>query len=208
MYRIICLVIGYAVGCVQTAYIVGRLGAKIDIREHGSGNAGTTNVVRVMGPQYGLLVFVFDVLKGILAFLICALIFKGGSSFHSGAQGLIPGLYGGIGTVLGHDYPVQLKFKGGKGIATTVGIIFMTDFRISIPVYLVAIIAIALTRYISLGSLIIAGLFPILLFTLGYDLECVTLGIVLGALAYYQHRGNIERLIKGNERKFNFKKQE
>lgn len=207
MYRIICLIIGYAVGCIQTAYILGRVIGKIDIREHGSGNAGTTNTIRVMGPKVGLLVFVCDILKGMAAFLLCSLFFKGGGACFSGALGLLPGFYGGIGAVLGHNFPVQLKFKGGKGIATSVGVIFWLDWRIAVSCYVVAIATIALARYISLGSLFLIGLMPVLLYVFGYPTEDISLGLVLAAMAFYQHKGNIERLLKGCERKFNFKKE-
>lgn len=207
MYRLICLVLGYAIGCIQVAYTICRRASGIDIREHGSGNAGTTNVIRVMGPKMGLLVFALDVLKGIAAFVLCSVIFGGSSAFFSGPLGLLPGLYGGLGAVLGHDYPIQLKGRGGKGSATTVGIILLLDWRLALICYLAGAIAIALTRYISLGSMVVAVSMAILLAVFRYPPEAICIGLVIAGLSVYQHRANIDRLIHGKENKFNFKKQ-
>lgn len=208
MYRIFCLIIGYAIGCIQVAYTVGKLTGGIDIREYGSGNAGTTNVVRVLGPKVGLLVFSLDILKGMAAFVLCAVIFGGGGAYFSGPLGLLPGLYGGLGAIIGHDYPIQLKGRGGKGSATALGIIFWLDWRIACICYLVGVITVALTRYISAASMLIAVTMAALLAVFGYPPEAVCIGCVLAGMSLYQHRENIGRLLAGNERKFNFKKQE
>ena len=118
MVRIICLLIGYAFGLFQTAFIYGKLHG-IDIREHGSGNAGTTNSLRVLGKKAGIIVLLFDIIKCILAVVTVKLIF--GETYKD----MLPLLqiYAGAGAILGHNFPFYLKFKGGKGIATTAGLI-------------------------------------------------------------------------------------
>ena len=206
-YRVFCLLIGYAIGCIQVAYIICKYVGGIDIRKHGSGNAGTTNVVRVMGAKMGLLVFVLDIAKGIVAFLLCAIIFDGGSAYFSGPLGLAPGLYGALGAILGHDFPVQLKGRGGKGSATTVGIVLLLDLRIALISYLAGAVVVTLTRYISAASMLIACSMVILLAVFGYPLEIVCIGAVIAGLSLYQHRANIVRLLKGEENKITFKKQ-
>jgi glycerol-3-phosphate acyltransferase PlsY len=202
MYRLFCVLIGYGIGCIQTAFIVGKLMGNLDIREHGSGNAGSTNVIRVLGWQAGALVFAGDVLKALAAYVLCALLFAGGGNFLNGANGLLPGLYAGVGVVLGHNFPFFLKFKGGKGIASSCGVILCTDWRVGLVDYVCALSAIFFTKYVSLASLIVTGLFPILLFLFGYPPEAWLLEVAMAGLAYFQHRGNILRLLKGTERKF------
>jgi len=200
--RIICLLIGYAFGCIQTAYITGRIARDIDIREHGSGNAGMTNVLRTIGRRAGIIVFSSDVLKAIAVFIIAALIFNGGGSFFADGLPLQPGLYAGLGAVLGHNFPFFLKFKGGKGISTTLGVMLVLDWRAAIIVYIVGAIIIALTKYISLASITMVVLFPILLWVVfGHSVEILVVMIILAAMAIFLHRGNVQRLLAGNERK-------
>lgn len=208
MFRLICLVIGYAIGCFQTAFIVGKAVGKIDIRDYGSGNAGMTNITRVMGPKAGLIVFLSDIFKAVVGYYICTFIFKGTGVFVPGDGNLLwlPGLYGGIGVILGHNFPFYMKFKGGKGIAATVGVIMCLDFRIAAIIYVIAIALIIVSKYISLASLVMTLLLPILMYALSFDTESIVLGCVIAVLAYYQHRANIVRLINGTENKFSLKK--
>lgn len=105
MFRLICLCIGYCIGCIETAYVVGRIW-QVDLRQHGSGNLGTTNALRVLGKKAGALVFIGDIMKSVIAFVICRAIF--GSN--------LAGVYGSVGAVLGHNYPFYLNFKGGKAL--------------------------------------------------------------------------------------------
>ena len=202
MFRIICLLIGYGFGCIQTAYIVGKLSKKIDVREHGSGNAGMTNVVRVIGKRAGLLVFICDVLKAISAFIVCSLIFRGGGSFFPGGLPVEPGLYAGLGVILGHNFPFFLKFKGGKGIASSLGIMLAIDWRAALAVYVIGFSIIAITRYISLSSLAMVLLFPLMLILFSHHPEIVIMTFTMTAMAFILHRGNIQRLINGTEPKF------
>lgn len=198
MMRLLYLLIGYGFGCLQSAYVVGRLFGKIDIREHGSGNAGMTNIIRVMGAKAGLAVGAFDIVKAAAAYLFVSLLFAKTDTAH------LAGLYAGIGAILGHNFPFYLKFKGGKGVACTVGIMAIFDWRIALVILAIAVIVFLFTKYISVASLLVALLFPIALI-FKYETEVVLLGFFMMALCYYQHRANIKRLINGNENKFTIK---
>ena len=200
--RIICLAVGYVFGCFQSAYIFGRLFKNIDIRKHGSGNAGMANATRVMGTKYGALVFFADVLKAVIAYLVCSFIFHGDGTFTNGANGVLPGLYAGFGVVLGHNFPAFLKFRGGKGIAASVGVILMFDFRAALIIFVIGGAAILLTRYVSLGSLMITFLFPVFALVFGYGAEVAIVCAAYTVLTYFMHRENIKRLLAGSERKF------
>lgn len=202
--RILSLLIGYAFGCIQTAYIVGKIVKKVDVREHGSGNAGMTNVMRVVGRRAGLVVFVCDVAKAIGAFVVCALIFSGGGSFFPVSLPLEPGLYAGLGVLLGHNFPFFLKFKGGKGIASSCGVMLALDWRAAIAVYVVGASIIVLTRYISLCSLAMVLLFPLLLIFFSHRPEIVVVTFFMAGMAFFLHRGNILRLVQGTERKIGY----
>lgn len=206
MFRIFCLITGYAIGCVQIPYIIGRLTGRIDIRDHGSGNAGTTNVARVLGMKAGLTVFVGDVLKGAACYVLCAVLFDGGGSFFTGANGLLPGLYGGLGVVIGHDFPLFMGLRGGKGIASTLGVVACTDWRLALIDFVGGFSVLCVSRIISVTSLFMMALFPVLLGLFGYPPEAVVLAAILAAIAFERHRGNIGRLIRGEEKKFVFRK--
>ncbi|MCL2048995.1 MAG: glycerol-3-phosphate 1-O-acyltransferase PlsY [Defluviitaleaceae bacterium] len=194
MYRLVALLIGYALGCVQTAYYIGKMQG-IDIREHGSKNAGMTNVTRTLGKRFGAIVFAVDICKGILAFALAGLVFK--------EQGVLPSVYAGCGAVLGHCFPVLLKFRGGKGASCAVALILMLDWRMALIAFGIGAVLVAITRYISLGSLVVTALAPVLLFFFfDYGLEVVLLMVGLAALIWVLHRGNIAKLLNGTERKF------
>ncbi|MDR3091491.1 MAG: glycerol-3-phosphate 1-O-acyltransferase PlsY [Clostridiales bacterium] len=208
MFRLICLCLGYALGCFQFAYILGRAFYKIDIREHGSGNAGATNAVRTMGARAGLAVFFLDLLKGAAGFLLASFIFKSGSAVTADISGLglLPGLYAAAGVVLGHCFPFYMGFRGGKGIAACAGVIMFTDWRVALTAYALTLLVIAVTRYVSAGSLCLTLAVPALMIIWGYPAECTAVALVITAVAWFRHRGNISRLLKGEERKFNFRK--
>ena len=213
MERFICLVIGYLFGLFQTAYIYGKAHG-IDIRNHGSGNAGTTNTLRVLGTKAGLIVFAGDVLKCILAVVVVRLLF---GNTHPDTIYLLM-LYTGAGAILGHNFPFYLNFKGGKGIAATAGLI-LSFHPYFIPVGVVLFFGTFLiTHYVSLGSLLVYAGFMIEMVICGqlgvfggmtqvqlYELYAVA--AFLTVMAYWKHRENIGRLLKGNERKtYLFKK--
>ena len=209
MERLLCILIGYAFGLIQTGYIYGKL-QKIDIRKHGSGNAGTTNVLRTLGWKAGAITFVGDSLKCILAILFVRFLFK------DNEQVALWSIYAGLGAVLGHNFPFYLKFKGGKGIAATVGLILAFHpvlFAIVAAVFLTIFL---ITRYVSLGSLIIMIVFVAEVIVYGqmggfgleglplYELYAIT--AFLAAMAIFQHRANIKRLLSGTENKIDFSK--
>ena len=209
LIRLICLLIGYVFGCIQTAYIVGKVTKNIDVREHGSGNAGTSNVIRVIGRKAGIIVFVCDVLKAIAAFVLCAILFNGGGSFFANGLPIVPGLYAGLGVVIGHNFPFFLKFKGGKGIASSLGVMLALDLQAALIVYAVGFVIILLTRYMSLASLTMSLLFPILiLIFFNHQLETFFVTFFMAVMAFYLHRGNIQRLVSGTERKLELRKKE
>jgi len=202
MFRLVCLLIGYAFGCIQSAFIVGKVTKNLDVREHGSGNAGTSNVIRVIGKRAGIAVFVIDVLKAIAAYMVCALLFNGSGSFIDGGyNGILPGLYAGFGVVLGHNFPFFLKFKGGKGIASMLGVMLALDWRAALPTYAIGFIILMATRYMSLTSLSMTLLFLPLLLFFNHRPETLLVAVVMAAMAFFLHRGNIQRLWSGTERK-------
>ena len=211
--RIICLAIGYVFGMFQTGFIYGKL-HNLDIREHGSGNAGTTNTLRVLGTKAGLVVFAGDVLKCIIAVIVVRLLYS--ASYPDTIYLLM--LYTATGAILGHNFPFYLNFKGGKGIAATAGLI-LSFHPTFIPVGVLLFFGtFIITHYVSLGSLLVyaglmiqmvisgqMGLFKGMSQTQLYELYAIT--AFLTVMAYWKHRENIVRLIKGNERKtYLFKK--
>ena len=154
MVRIICLLIGYAFGLFQTSYIYGRTKG-IDIREHGSGNAGTTNALRTLGKKAGAITLAGDCIKCILAVLTVRLIF--GAS-HPEMLKLLT-VYAAAGTILGHNFPLYLGFRGGKGIAATAGLIISFDWRITLVCAALFFLNLAVTHYVSLGSMMVYVVF-------------------------------------------------
>lgn len=213
MERIICVVIGYAFGLFQTAFFYGKAHG-IDIREHGSGNAGTTNALRVLGKKAGLIVLVGDALKCILAVLVIRMLY--GTS-HADIIYLLS-LYAAAGAILGHNFPFYMGFKGGKGIAATAGLVISFHPYFFLVAAIVFLTVFFVTHYVSLGSLLIyaaimieivicgqMGLFdPMSQFLLW---EMYGVMAFLTVLAYWKHRENIGRLLHGNERKtYIFKK--
>lgn len=205
MFRLYALLIGYVFGCIQSAYILGRLSGKIDIREYGSGNSGFTNATRVLGPKVGAVVFFVDLFKVIIAFTIASMLFDGQGSFIDGAS-YLPGLYAGAGTILGHNFPFYLGFRGGKGIACSLGIMLCVNWQIALVTFAIGFVIFMAKKYISLSSLTMTLIFPILMFitknSFNFETEAIVIAILLCVLAYIQHRTNIQRLLSGNERKF------
>ncbi len=197
-----CLIFGYGFGCISTSYIVGKAN-NIDIRNYGSGNAGTTNTLRTLGFKAGFITFLGDALKAIIPILIVRyFIFPNEVLFD-----LLP-LYTGLGAVLGHNFPFWLNFKGGKGIAATGGIMLAFDVRLGLTALLIFIIITALTKYVSLGSLILSIVFPIwvLIFYPG-DIHMLLVSAVFTISAFVKHRSNIKRLLNGTENKIGQKVQ-
>lgn len=218
MERLICLAVGYVCGLLQTGYLVGKMN-HMDIRKQGSGNAGTTNALRVLGWKAGAMTFFGDVIKCVAAFLITYFMYRG-----SDALPLLT-MYAGAGVTLGHNFPFYMNFKGGKGIAVMAGMVAVNSFwhlpasLIMIPLTLAFfLVPVVVTRYISVGSLSAYTIFLIEMIAIGqmgwFEMEaarCYELYVVLFVLtflAWYRHRANIKRLMTGTENKFGAKKKE
>lgn len=209
--RGICIVIGYCLGMFQTGYIYGKL-HNVDIRQHGSGNAGATNTLRTLGLKAGLITFFGDLCKAMLSMLIAWLLFRG--TYPDGV--MLLEMYAGFGAVLGHNFPAYLKFKGGKGIACTAGFILAFYPPMAILCLLLFIIVVAVTRYVSLGSILVMLCFFAQLVAfgeLGYlkidanlMVEVYIVGALFAVMGIWRHKANIKRLLTGTENKFSFSK--
>lgn len=186
--------IGYLLGSANSALIVGKF-YRVDIREHGSGNAGTTNALRTLGKKAALLVLAGDLAKGIISCLI--------GLYIAGEVGVMAG---GTGAIFGHNWPVYFKFKGGKGVLTSLAVVLMMDWRIALIALGIFTVIVALTRYVSLGSIIGAGLFPVVALLFKRGIEFMIFALVIGLLIIFRHRSNIERILRSNESKLGSKK--
>lgn len=192
--RILCALLGYAIGNFQSAIILSNAIEKKDIRNFGSGNAGSTNMLRAFGKRLGAYTFVLDVAKGVLAYLI---------GFWIGGE--TGGAIAGVAVVLGHNWPVIYGFKGGKGVAASLGVYLALMPLPALAVFGVSILVVALSKYMSVGSLMGAtSLFLICLFT-QQPVAIVIMSLILTALTYATHRENIRRLRTDSEHKTSFK---
>lgn len=201
---ILSIIIGYLVGSINTSIILSKI-RKDDIRNHGSGNAGATNTLRVMGKIAAALVVLGDALKAVITILLARWIATG---FHQSPDIVMYCQYlAAFFTVIGHNFPVFFRFRGGKGIITSVAVIFMFDWRIGLIALAVGVILIALTRYVSLGSLSGCVIYPVFVALLNigeplfYKKMQFVLAFLLGILGIWRHRSNIIKLIKGTESK-------
>ena len=212
MTCIIAVAIGYFFGIFQTAYLVGK-SQGVDIRKVGSGNAGTTNVLRNFGTKYGAIVFAGDFLKCVAAILIVRLLFASGNP----GAGRILGLYAGLGCILGHNFPFYLQFRGGKGIACSFAVMIMFSVPLGLIALLAFIIAFTVSHYVSLGSIcaclvcylaaVMGGALKLLHLTPSQFRHMVVVMGIIVILALYQHRSNIGRLLTHTENKtYLFKK--
>ncbi|MBN2047961.1 MAG: glycerol-3-phosphate 1-O-acyltransferase PlsY [Anaerolineaceae bacterium] len=198
MNWLFAFLIGYALGNFSPSYLLGKSVKHIDIREHGSGNAGATNVIRTMGWRYGALVFILDMLKGIIAVWFATRVL--------GAPW--PPAFAGLGVVLGHNFPVLLGFRGGKGIAASLGILLFLFPVPTVIAYFTAFLIIIATRFVSVGSLSFIILMMLYTILSGQPFALILLSIALALLAFLRHNENIQRLIAGTENKLSFKKKE
>lgn len=207
MERFICVIIGYAFGLLQTGYLYGKL-HHVDIRKQGSGNAGSTNALRTMGWKAGLVTLLGDCFKCVFAVVVVHLL------YGKSQADMIPllAMYAGMGAVLGHNYPFYLKFKGGKGIAATGGLILSTTNVWMVLICLVAFVGVVgITRYVSLGSLLVVIIYLVEVVVYGqmggfhvvqnYLYEMYGIAAFLMLSAFFKHRENIKRLLTGTENK-------
>ena len=214
--KIICIVLGYLFGLIQTGFIIGKIN-HIDIREHGSGNSGTTNAMRTLGKKNGFITFFGDAIKSVAAIAVTYFVFRGVCQDHM----FTIALYTGLGVILGHNFPFYMNFKGGKGIAASAGLIFSLaffDWKFLTLGFFTFFIALLITRYVSFSSLCLMTGFFIEMIVWGqlgmvHDLnpnDKAEIYIIVAAmmiLSYIRHRENIRRLIDGTERKIGQKKE-
>ena len=200
---IILVVVCYLLGSVNMAFFIGKLTKNIDLRTKGSGNLGSTNVLRVLGKRAAIITLVFDILKGVIAVWLGDMLFGGGLDTAGK-------MAGGLAVILGHNFPFYLHFKGGKGIATSCGIAFYLNPWAALVLLVVEFGIIFITKYVSLASIINCVLYPFVVnFVRGepcFDPYIWVLTVVLGAIAFFRHWSNLKRLIQGNENKTNFSK--
>ena len=192
---LIVIVAGYLLGSISTGVVLSRLFAKTDIRSQGSGNAGTTNMLRVLGRKMALLTFIGDMLKGIIAVFI-------GKWLIGGELG---GLLGVVGAVLGHYYPLYFGFKGGKGIATSFGSLLFVFPVQALLAFAVFLILVAVTHYVSVGSIAAAITLPLLIVITHFQEPTLwIITVCIGASVVWRHRANIKRLMNHTENKLDF----
>jgi len=184
------ILFSYLIGAVPTGYLFGRLLKGIDIRQYGSGNIGATNVWRVLGKKIGIVTLIIDILKGLAAVTLIAHFFS--------ATPLICGLA----AILGHNFPIYLKFRGGKGVATSVGVVLGLAPNVLGTAIFVWTGVLFLTKYVSLASMIAGLSLPLLSILFGYPPSMHWFSLVLGILVIIQHRANIKRFLKGEEKRF------
>lgn len=210
--RVVSVVIGYVFGLLQTGYLYGK-SKGIDIRTEGSGNAGTTNSMRVLGKKAGIITFLGDAFKAIFAVLVVKLIY--GETYPDAV--LLLELYAGFGAVLGHNFPFYLGFKGGKGIATTAGMIFSVCFPSAPLCLIVFVIAVVTTKYVSVGSILVLITYLVQVIVFGqmgyldiavsYLPEFYVVSACFVIMGVWRHRANIKRLMNGTENKVGSKKE-
>ena len=187
---ILAIIASYLIGSIPFGLIIGKLWANLDVREYGSGNIGTSNVLRTVGPVAAIIVFALDVAKGAVAVYLGSLV-----------GGDLVKILAGVAAIAGHNWPIYLKFKGGKGIATSLGAVISLTPVIALILLGLWIAIVGITRYISLGSLAAAVLFPIFLIISHAPLTYILAGVLISAFAIYRHRSNIQRLLAGTEHK-------
>lgn len=209
---IIMLIIAYAIGSVNFSVIFSKKFAGFDVREKGSGNAGTTNMLRAVGKKAAAITLVCDILKGVVAIIISIIMGK----IVEGSNRELLLQIAGIAVVIGHTFPVFFGFKGGKGVATSLGILLMTNWQIGLICLVFALVLMLLTRMVSLGSCVAAILFPVLTLFMNENYTVLTenkngntyfiYSVILAVIVLYNHRSNIKRLMNGTENRLSFKK--
>jgi glycerol-3-phosphate acyltransferase PlsY len=189
---LVSILIGYAFGCIQSAYLLSKFIGKLDIREHGSGNAGASNITAIMGWKYGFIVGLVDVLKGMFAVLAMKWIYPGNPDLA---------YLSGIMAIIGHIFPFYMKFRGGKGVAALVGMMIGVDWKLGILFALLVAVPALITDYIVSGSFTTFIALPVVTYLRGLPFIIILFTIGLTVLCFYLHRGNIQRIIKKEELK-------
>ena len=211
MEYVIMAMVAYLIGSINFSVLISKKKAGYDIREKGSGNAGTTNMLRNLGKKYAAITLVCDILKGIVAICIAIIVGK----IMKDSNGALLVQMAGIAVVLGHTFPIFFGFKGGKGVATSLGILLLTNWQIGLICLVFAVVIIALSRMVSMGALAAAILFPVLTIFIGgeyYIVQGTGLGngyfiysVILAVIVAFNHRENIKRILNGTENRISFK---
>ena len=207
---IIMAVIAYAIGSINFSVLVSRKMAGFDVREKGSGNAGSTNVLRTVGKKAAVITLVCDILKGIVAVLISIVVGKIAKECSPAILVEISSLA----VVLGHTFPIFFEFRGGKGVATSLGLVLIINWKIGLICLVFALALMAITRMVSLGSISAAVLFAVLTlfirdsYIVEYEASFIIFGILLAVFVVFNHRSNLKRIISGTENKLSFSKKE
>jgi len=189
---LISMLIGYALGCIQSAYLIGRLVGKLDIRDHGSGNAGASNITSTMGVKYGVVVGLIDILKGVLAVLIVGWVYPTDPNLA---------FLSGLMAITGHMFPFFMRFRGGKGVATLIGMMLGVDWKLGLLFALLVVFPALVSDIITVGSLTSFTGLPIVSFLNGYPTWIIVFSLALTVIAFYLHRSNIRRILAGEELK-------
>ncbi len=208
---IIVAVIAYLIGSINFSVLISKKMAGFDVREKGSGNAGTTNMLRSVGKKAAVITLVCDILKGVVSIVIAIIV--GNIAKNLDRELLLQ--IAGIAVVLGHTFPIFFGFKGGKGVATSLGVLLMSNWQIGLICLVFAVVLMALTRMVSLGSCAAAVLFPVLTLFINQHYTVLTDGksgrvyfvysVILAIIVLYNHRSNIKRILSGTENKLSFK---
>ncbi len=205
---IIVGIVAYLIGSISFSVIISKKMAGFDVREKGSGNAGATNMLRSVGKKAAILTLLGDALKGVVAILFAIIV---GAIAKSADKSLLVQI-AGILVVVGHTFPVFFGFKGGKGVATSLGVLLMTNWKIGLICLVFALVLMAVTRMVSLGSIGAAVLFPVLVlfihtnFTISEGSSYFVYSVILAAIVIFNHRANVQRILNGTENKLSFKK--
>lgn len=212
MEYIIIAIIAYLIGSINFSILISKKKAGYDIRQKGSGNAGTTNMLRNLGKKYAAITLICDVLKGVVAIGIAIIV---GNILGDTNKALLVQI-AGVAVVIGHTFPIFFGFKGGKGVATSLGILLMTNWQLGLICLVFALVLMALTRVVSMGSIAAAILYPVLTLFVGgghYIVESSGLGngyfiysVILAIIVIFNHRENIKRILSGTENKISSNK--
>ncbi len=206
-YYIIMAIVAYAIGSISFSVIFSKKMAGFDVREKGSGNAGSTNVLRSVGKRAAALTLICDVLKGVVAILIAVLL---GNIVKELDKALLVQI-AAVAVVIGHTFPIFFGFKGGKGVATSLGILLVINWQIGLICLVFALVIMVLTRMVSAGSVLAAILFPVLVLFIGQEYYIVSgnyfiFSVIMALIVAFNHRSNIKRILNGTENKLSFKK--
>ena len=196
-------IVAYAIGSINFAVILSRKFAGFDVREKGSKNAGTTNVLRTVGKKAAVLTLILDILKGVVAVLAAILAQMMWTGFDVTTLKYIAGFM----AILGHTFPIFFEFRGGKGVATAIGVLLMLNWKIGLICLVFGLVVIAISKMVSLGSISAAILFPILTIFMQENVKPVgiVVSFAIAGLIVFNHRSNIKRIKQGNENKLSFK---